>query len=314
MLRISWNPVHARSRPAPSDLTATALAGDVTFDVTAANVPWAITQASPVSWISTIAPETGDDDQQITITYEQNTALTEREAILTLAATDGGRETENITLTQEAAARELSVDNANISISSVAGRTVINVTANVPWRITKRVADTFITTIAPETGNNDQIITITYEENTALTSRDAVLTLVATGAGATESVTITLTQGAAGRELAADKTSITVLDVAGRVTFNVSANVPWAITQASPASWISTISPETGSDNQKITVTYAQNAGATSREAILTLAATGVGATETVTHYPYAERRRCPCAVGGSFQPQSLCRCRRYYF
>ena len=85
----------------PSSLMPTAAAGDVTFDVTA-NVPWAITQASPVTWITSISPKTGSDNQQITIEYEENTDPMQRMAVLTLSATDGS-ETTDITLTQAAA-------------------------------------------------------------------------------------------------------------------------------------------------------------------------------------------------------------------
>ena len=192
---------------AASSLTpnVTAAAGRVTFDVTA-NVPWSISQASPVSWISSISPETGNANRQITIVYTENTAITTRDAVLTLSATDeGGTERVEITLTQAAAARALSADKPRIPVAAAAGRVTFNITSNVPWRITKRVADTFITTISPETGNANRQITIEYAENTAITPRDAILTLAATGGGS-ETVAITLTQAAAARALSADNT------------------------------------------------------------------------------------------------------------
>ena len=61
-------------------------------------------KASPASWISSILPETGSNNQEITITYEKNTTFTSREAILTLSATESGAtETLRITLTQASA-------------------------------------------------------------------------------------------------------------------------------------------------------------------------------------------------------------------
>ena len=85
--------------------TASSAAGSVNFDVTA-DVPWAITNSD--AWITDITPNSGMNNQlSITITYEENTQNTQREAILTLAATDGGSESETITLTQAAASTDV---------------------------------------------------------------------------------------------------------------------------------------------------------------------------------------------------------------
>ena len=153
-------------------------AASAIFNVSA-NVPWAITKKAEDVWVTSITPDTGTDNQQITIEYDENTAITNREAILTLAATDVGTEMVNITLTQAAAARQLAADKADIPLTVDAGDATFNVTANVPWDITKRPTDDWITSITPPTGSDDQQITITYDENTAITNRDAILTLAA---------------------------------------------------------------------------------------------------------------------------------------
>ena len=268
-------------RASPSSLTPTAAAGSVTFDVTA-DTPWAITKIAEDTWITTISPETGSANQTITITYEENTSIDTREAILTLAATEtGATEMVEITLTQAGAARQLSADETSIDVDADDTSATFNVTANVPWRIAKRVADTFITTISPESGNNNQEITVSYEENTAITTRDAILTLEATDAGATESVTITINQAAAARTLTVDNATINVNADQTSATFNVTANVPWEITNSD--TWVTSFLPETGSDNQEITITYQENTAITSRDAVFTLATTDAGATISVT-------------------------------
>ena len=66
-------------------------------------MPWEITKRDTDDWITSITPPTGSDNQQITIEYNENTTSTSREAILTLAVTDGGTESMDITLTQEGA-------------------------------------------------------------------------------------------------------------------------------------------------------------------------------------------------------------------
>ena len=261
---------------APSSLTPTADAGSITFDVSA-NVPWAITNSD--TWITSIMPKAGSDNQRITITYEENTAITLRDAVLTLATTDGGSESETITLTQAEAARQLLADKTDISVNANETSATFNVTANVPWAITKRAEDDWITTISLETGSDNQEITITYEENTAITTRDAVLTLATTDGGS-ESETITLTQAEAARQLSADDTNISINIDDTSVTFNVIANVPWKITKRDTDDWITSISPETGSGNEEITIVY-DNTLPTNRDAVLTLAATDGGTEST---------------------------------
>ena len=113
-----------------------------------------------------------------------------------------------ITLTQAAAARQITADKTRIPVDADATSVIFNVTANVPWGITKRAEDNWITTISPESGSANQEITITYQVNTATATREAILTLAATDAG-TESVTITITQAAAARTLATDKSPYT---------------------------------------------------------------------------------------------------------
>ena len=252
-------------------------AGSATFNVTS-NVPWEITQASPVSWIASITPETGSANQQITIEYDENTTNTSREAILMLSATDAGVETMNITLVQSApGARVLLAAPSSFTPTAEAGNVTFDVTANVPWAITN--SDTWITSIAPKTGSDNQTITIEYDENIDPMQREATFTLAATDVGATETTDITLTQAAA-RFLAADKTRIPVNADAGSATFNVTATVPWEITNSD--TWITSITPKTGGDNQTITIEYDENTAITDRDAVLTLSATGAGATETL--------------------------------
>ena len=247
-----------------------------------ANVDWQITQVATDTWITSITPNSGTDSQTITIEYEENTLSTSRDAILTLAATDAGAtETVTITLTQEAAPRQFYINiSRSIDLTADANSVVFDLTASVPWAITKRDTDTWITSISPEMGSGDQRITIQYDENTTSASRDAILTLAATDEGATETVTMTLTQAEA-RILSADNTDISLTVDAGDANFNVTTNVPWEITKRDTDTWITNITPDTGSDNKEITITYEENTTFTSRDAILTLSATD-GGSKTV--------------------------------
>ena len=88
-------------------------------------MPWALTQKVTDTWISSITPKTGSDNQQITIEYKENTDNMQRVAVLTLAATDvGATETVSINLTQAgqvSVARQLSANKTNIPVNAAAG-------------------------------------------------------------------------------------------------------------------------------------------------------------------------------------------------
>ena len=73
------------------------------------------------------------------------------------------------------------------------------------------------------------------------------------------------------RTLRALSTDLTTTEAAGRVIFDVAANVPWEITQKVTDTWISSISPKTGSGNQQITIEYKENTDNMQRMAVLTL-------------------------------------------
>ena len=95
------------------------------------------------------------------------------------------------------AVRTLRVLSTDLTATSAAGRAIFDVAANVPWKITKKVTDTWISSITPKTGNGNQQITIEYGENTDPVQREATFTLAATDVGATETTDITLTQAGA---------------------------------------------------------------------------------------------------------------------
>ena len=174
----------------PSSFNVPVAAGDVIFDVSA-NFPWEITKRATDDWITSIASPTGSGNQQITIEYEENTTSASRDAILTLATTDGGPEFIGITLTQAGVPRELSADKVRISVNADAGDATFNASANVPWRIAKRAEDDWITSITPFRGSDNQQITIEYDENTDPAQRIAALTLSATDGSETTSITLT---------------------------------------------------------------------------------------------------------------------------
>ena len=263
----------------PIILTATEEAGTVRFGLSA-NIPWRIVKNPGADWITSISPDNGSDNQTITITYEANSLSTERVGLISISNTDAGANAfARVTFTQkEVGARVLSVNLVLPSVPAEAGMATLDVVATIPWALTESVD--WITALSPASGSNSQTITITYETNPLPTQREAMLTLSATGAGATESVPITFTQSGIVRELSASSLTLTIPAKAGMATLDVVANIPWALTEN--ADWITSISPASGNNNQTITITYEENISIIQKKATLTLAATDAGATESV--------------------------------
>ena len=111
----------------------------------------------------------------------------------TISGNAAGCSSEEEILVDCATTRALSAFSSTLTASARAGRVTFNVVGNIPWRITKNPADTWITSISPDNGTDNQIITIAYDENTDNMERMAVLMLIAADAGG-EIVKITLTQ------------------------------------------------------------------------------------------------------------------------
>ena len=111
--------------------------------------------------------------------------------------------------------------------------------SNVTWEITKNPADAWVQRLCSvlnrqvrcETTKSQFLMQETFPRTE---EREAILTLAATDAGATESVDITLTQEAL--RFSVDMTALNVGAARGSVTLNVSANLPWELTET--ADWI----------------------------------------------------------------------------
>ncbi|OYT12966.1 MAG: hypothetical protein B6I19_07590, partial [Bacteroidetes bacterium 4572_114] len=123
---------------------------------------------------------------------------------------------------------ELSVSPAVQNVSAEAGTTTFNVTANVDWTVTESV-DWF--TVAPMSGSNNGTLTVTYEENTALTPRSGTITI--SGDDVTD-VVVTVNQAGADPELAVAPSNRSVSASEGTTSFSVTSNTNGTLTVMAP--------------------------------------------------------------------------------
>jgi hypothetical protein len=238
-------------------------------DVTS-NTAW--TASSDESWL-TVSTASDSGNGKIVFTAEANTAITTRQATITISAT--GVTSKTITITQDAAAITLSVSANTANISYLANsKDSVDVTSNTFWTAS---ADKTWLTVGPASDSGNGKIVFTAEANTAITTRQATITISATGV---TSKTITITQDAAAIELFVSANTVSISKLANsKDSVDITSNTSW--TASSDKTWL-TVNPASGTGNDEIVFTAEANAAITTRQATVTISATGV-TSKTIT-------------------------------
>jgi hypothetical protein len=234
------------------------------------------TATSNQDWL-TVSPASGTGNGTLTFIAEQNTALTERSATVTLAATDVNPVA--ITITQAGDAI-LSASSSQLAIGKEEASTVTSiVTSNTSWTASSN--DDWLT-VSPVSGAGNATLTFTTKQNTAVAQRTATVILATTGVNP---VTITITQQPGDALLSVSSSQLEISkEEASTATSLVTSNTSW--TASSNDDWL-TVSPVSGTGNATLTFTTKQNTAVTQRTATVTLAATGTNTVSiTITQQP----------------------------
>ncbi len=175
---------------------------------------------------------------------------------------------------------ELSVTPAARYVASPAGTTTFSITSNTTWSVSESVP---WLSVNPMSGSNNKVLTVTYSENTALTSRTGYITISGDG---TPDVTVSVVQSGISASLSVLPSIRNVTADAGSTTFSVSSNTTWTVSETSP--WLSAV-PASGSNNGTITVYFNQNLSGSLRAASIDVTAGGgtPEVTVTVSQAPY---------------------------
>jgi hypothetical protein len=238
-------------------------------DVTS-NTKW--TASSDQSWL-VVSPTSDSANGKLIFTATANTAIVIRQAVVTLSAV--GVVSKTVKITQAGSPAILTVSSSTADIAKGANSTAtIDVTSNTSWGTNSNQS---WLVIDPVSGTGNATITLTAEANTTVTTRQATVTLSATGAA---DKTITVTQAAGDAVLTvSDPTASVAKDANSTATVDVTSNTAW--TASSNQSWLD-VSPTSGTGNGTLTFTAEANPANTSRDAIVTVSATGV-TSKTVT-------------------------------
>ena len=240
--------------------------GSTSFDVIA-NIDW--TASSNQTWC-TISPSSGSDNGTIIVNWTTNPLIVSRTATITVS---GSGLSKTYTLTQIAAPKSLELSASAVNPLSTSGGTTFDVISNIDW--TASSSQTWCT-ISPSSGSNNGTIIVDWTDNVSTISRTAIITV----SGGGLSKTYTVTQAAAPKILELSTSAANPLSTSGSTTFDVIANIDWAV--SSNQTWC-TISPSSGSNNGTIIVNWTNNVSTISRTAIITVSGGGLSKTYTVT-------------------------------
>ena len=253
----------------PAELTFTANTESKSLDVTS-NTAW--TAASGASWAK-LNKTNGSGNAQIAVTAEENTAITQRSATITIKTSDG-KATATVKVTQSAANVIFSVDKNEHSVAAAGGDFTVKVTHNIGYKINSQPEWVKQTDKVP--GGNTDTYTFNAEANTSTEAREGVIVFCNDN---NECVPVTVKQAGANATLSVSPAELTFTAKPESKSFSVSSNTDWSV--ASSADWVK-IGTTSGSGNAQVTASAEENTATTQRTATITLKTTDGKATATI--------------------------------
>lgn len=253
----------------PAELTFTANTESKSLDVTS-NTAW--TAASGASWAK-LNKTNGSGNAQIAVTAEENTAITQRSATITIKTADG-KATATVKVTQSAANVIFSVDRNEFNVAAAGESFSVKVTHNIGYKINS-MPDWVKQTNKTTSGNTDTF-TFKAEANTSTVAREGVIVFCNDN---NECVPVTVKQAGANATLSVSPASMTFTAKSESKTFTVTSNTDWTMT--SDAAWVK-LSATDGSGKAQVTVTAEENTATKQRIATITLKTKDGKTTATV--------------------------------
>ena len=253
----------------PAELTFTANTESKSLDVTS-NTAW--TAASGASWAK-LNKTNGSGNAQIAVTAEENTAITQRSATITIKTADG-KASATVKVTQSAANVIFSVDKNEHSVATAGGDFTVKVTHNIDYKINSQPE--WVKQADKTTSGNTDTFSFKAEANTSTVAREGVIVFCNDN---NECVPVTVKQAGANATLSVSPASMTFTAKSESKTFTVTSNTDWTMT--SDAAWVK-LSATDGSGNAQVTVTAEENTATKQRIATITLKTKDGKTTATV--------------------------------
>ena len=253
----------------PAELTFTANTEAKSLNVTS-NTAW--TAASGASWTK-LNKTNGSGNAQIAVTAEENTAITQRSATVTIKTADG-KATATVKVTQSAANVIFSVDKNEHSVAAAGGDFTVKVTRNIGYKINSQ--PDWVKQPGKASSGNVDTYTFNTEANTSTEAREGVIVFCNDN---NECVPVTVKQAGANATLSVSPAELTFTAKPESKSFSVSSNTDWSV--ASSADWVK-IGTTSGSGNAQVTASAEENTATTQRTATITLKTTDGKATATI--------------------------------
>jgi len=229
--------------------------------VLTSNTAWTVNETC--EWLS-ISPESGEGDATLTLTYDENVSLDDRECLFNVEA---NTTSVDFTLIQTGTPASIVTDIQSETVSSDASSVDITVLSNVEWTVDEQCE---WLTVSPITGTGTTVVTIEYSENESFTEqRSYQINFVGGGTSAV----FTLVQLSRVAELSLNTNEQDVDWQSGSFGVDVTTNTDWSI--SNPCEWIS-VDPASGSLSGSFTLNYIENAENVERSCTISVAGGGL--------------------------------------
>ncbi len=250
----------------PTSKNVSSTSGSTTYTISS-DLSW--TAIDNATWIN-LSSASGSGNATLTATFDENFSSNSRTGSITI---EGGGISKIVTLVQEGQTvpAYLTVTPSNIDVSASSGTVPFTIASNITWDSRD---DSDWLSKSPNNGVGDGTLNAIYSSNTSPNSRVATITL--TGGGFSKDVTVT--QAGTNAYLTVNPSEFNIEDTSGTVSFNITSNSSWTLSQKS--SWIS-LSALNGNGDSLISISFSANNSYDSRTD--TISIMGSGLTKIVT-------------------------------
>jgi len=240
-----------------------------------ANVSWTATES--LSWITVTGGSSGSNNGTVTYSVAANSASTSRSGSITVS---GSGITRTFTVNQEAVPSSLTISPSSRDHTSAAvSAQEIDVSANVSWAVAESL--TWVTITGGATGSGNDTVTYSVAQNSETIERFGIITV--TGGGLTRSFTVNQEAAPSSLTISPSSRDHTSAAVSAQ-EIDISANVSWAVTES--LGWVTITGGATGSGNDTVTYSVAQNSETIERSGTIMVSGGGITRNFTVSQAP----------------------------
>jgi uncharacterized beta-barrel protein YwiB (DUF1934 family) len=220
------------------------------------------------SWIH-LSQSSGKGNVDVTITADDNPSTNQRSDEISITQ-DGMDIGATLTITQQG--KTLDVSPQSLSFGDTSSSSSINISADDSWEIKN---DNDWISITPSSGNGNATVNVSVTENELEESRKGTISVSMLD----KTISVSISQTAKVFSVDIDKANLTFPASGGDVSFNITSNTDWTLSDY--PSWL-TLSKTSGKGNQEIKATASENPNVTERTGSIILGIDGKDESKTI--------------------------------